>query len=129
MNQRSWLPEFSTSIISAQLLLGGIVRVSPWPFRAAHEQVLEKNSTIAPLVYPLVPFKDAIRHTRWVGSWFVVTGLALALPQTRGSIATLGLVLFWTGILAYSDRKANLPYWLPVCNAVLACAGWWARND
>lgn len=123
-----YLLQLPAIVLSAEFLLGGIGRASPFPFRSLHQRICKKNESIAPVLFPVVPFKDVLRHNRWVGTWMIVTGFLLAYPKTRGSIPTLGCVLFWTGAGAYSQRKCNMPYWLPVVNATLGVIVWWIEN-
>lgn len=59
----------------------------------------------------------------------IVTGVLLGLPQTRGKLPTLGLVLLWTRLGAYSQRKAGTTYWVPLCNAVLGSLVHWLEKD
>ena len=115
-------------VLAAEYILGGLVRASPFPFAAAHERVVRKNASIAPLLYPIIPFRDVENHNRWVGGWMIITGLLWAYPQTRSSLATLGLSLFWTGAGWYSQSRAGMPYWLPVVNFTLSFLVWWLAN-
>ncbi|KAF4552339.1 Hypothetical protein D9617_10g073200 [Elsinoe fawcettii] len=111
-------------LLSLEFLLGGIGRLGPVPFPALHARVTAKNQCIAPLLYPLIPFKDVERHNLWAGAWMCFTGLLLAVPGTRGTTGTLGLVLFWTGAGAWSQKRAGMPFWLPMVNAGLGGVVW-----
>lgn len=115
-------------VLSAEFILGGWIRASPWPLRAAHDRVCQKNIRIVPILYPVVPFNDVTRHNVWVGTWMLVTGTLLASRACRGSKATLALVLFWTGAGAYSQWRAKMPFWLPICNTLLSVTVWWIEN-
>lgn len=125
MADSSFIKSIPAAILSFEFFFGGVGRVSPFPFRRLHEHINIKNASIAPILYPVVPFKDVKNHNRWVGAWMIATGALLALPNTRGEIYTLGLVLFWTVAGAYSQSRARMPFWLPVCNSVLGCLVHW----
>jgi hypothetical protein len=122
------LRQIPTVVLSAEYLLGGLLRVSSWPFPNLHKRVLQKNTDIAPILYPIVPFQDVKIHSRWVGSWMIITGLLWASTSTRGSLMTLGLSLFWTSAGAYSQWKAGMPFWLPCVNFVLSLVVWSTAN-
>lgn len=122
------IPTIPAFLLSAEYLFGGLLRVSSWPFPELHERVLRKNAVIAPILYPIVPFRGVQSHNRWVGSWMIVTGLLWAYPVTRGSLATLGLSLFWTGAGAYSQWRAKMPFGLPVVNFMLSFVVWSLHN-
>lgn len=124
----NYLTQVPVVVLSAEFLLGGIARVSSFPFHSLHQRVCVKNERIAPVLYPVIPFRDVPRHNRWVGTWMTATGVLLAYPATRGTLLTLGLVLFWTGAGAYSQRKCNMPYWLPIVNATLGMVVWLLEN-
>ena len=115
-------------ILSAEYLLGGLIRASPFPFADAHERVNQKNAEIAPVLYPIVPFKDTVGHNRWVGAWMIATGMCWCLPNTRARTATLALSLFWTSAGAWSQWKVGMPYWLPVVNFSLSWIAWYAES-
>lgn len=122
------LPQVPAFVLSAEFILGGFLRVFSWPFPELHERVLRKNAVIAPILYPVVPFRGVEGHNKWVGSWMIATGLLWAYPVTRGSSATLGMSLFWTGAGAYSQWKAKMPFWLPVVNFMLSFVVWTIQN-
>lgn len=116
------------AILSAEFVFGGWVRVSSWPFKSINAQANRKNAVIAPILYPLVPFRDAVGHNRWVGAWMIGTGVLLASRTWARSKATLALVLFWTSAGAWSQRKADMSYWLPIVNFSLGWLVWWIEN-
>lgn len=124
----SYLVHLPSYVLSTEFLLGGIVRLSPFPFREAHTDVIEKNTTIAPLLYPLIPFRDVHSHNAYVGTWMLVTGAVWGLKRTRGSLGTLGLSLFWSSILLYSQVKAGMDLILPSVNLGLGLIAWWLEN-
>lgn len=124
----SYLLQLPAIILAGEFILGGLLRASSFPFKTAHEQVLQKNIKITPILYPIVPFTDVVWHNRWVGGWMIATGTLLAHPRTRARLTTLGLVLFWTGAGAYSQAKADMPYWVPVVNAALGILVWSIEN-
>lgn len=111
-------------LLSAEYLLGGLIRVSPIPFSAAHSRVRAKNAQIAPILHPLVPFKDVDAHNIYVGAWMILTGILWGWPGSRGSLVTLGCSLFWTGAGAYSQWRAGMPFWLPVVNFGVSWVAW-----
>ena len=125
----SFLVHLPSYILSTEFILGGLVRLSPFPFRAAHADVVAKNTAVAPLLYPLIPFKDAKGHNVYVGTWFLLAGTLWGLRRTRGSLGTLGLSLFWSGVLAYSSAKAGMDVWLPIANLGLGLGAWWLENQ
>lgn len=116
-------------ILSAEYLLGGFVRVSPWPFPGVHDRVCRKNAKITPVLYPIVPFKNVKSHNRWVGAWMMATGILWANPSTRRSPITLGLSLFWTAAGAYSQWRTGMPFWLPVVNFILSLVVWQVESQ
>lgn len=106
-------------LLSAEFLIGGFLRISSWPFASLHERIYQKSTMTWSELYPIVPFKDVRAHMAYIGIWMMGTGVLLALPQTQGSLITLGLVYFWTGAGAWSQARTQMPFWLPVCNAML----------
>lgn len=106
-------------VLSIEFFIGGFPRVSPWPFRALHQKIYQKSIKTAPKLYPILVFRDARMQMIYIGLWMMSTGVLLATPNTRGSLGTLGLVYFWTGAGAWSQARTEMPYWLPVCNALL----------
>lgn len=116
-------------ILAAEYILGGLVRASRIPFASAHERVIKKNASIAPLLYPIVPFEDVKNHNRYVGVWMIATGLLWANPESRLWLPTLGLSLFWTGAGWYSQARAGMSYWLPVTNFALSFVVYWLAHN
>ena len=111
-------------LLATQLLLGGIVRASPFPFREAHDDVCRKNERVAPLLYPFVPFKDFRRHNAWVSGCMITAGGLLLHPFTRGKAYTLCLVWYLTAGLAYSHYFLGMTVMLPLANSGLAFWNW-----
>lgn len=126
--RRPFVAHVPAILVSAGYLLGGYVRLSPWPFYATHELVRQKAAMVAPILYPLIPFKDATGHDRWMGTWLLGTGALVATPATRGSNATLGLVLFWSSTIAYGEWKTGTTPWFPLFNIVFGLTNWWIEN-
>lgn len=122
------LPHLPALLLATEYLFGGLVRISSFPFPSIHDQVNRKNTSIVPILYPIVPFKTVDAHNKWVGAWMMATGVLWAHPATRGSLATLGLSLFWTSAGAYSQRRASMPFWLPIVNFGLSWVAWWVEN-
>lgn len=106
-------------ILTAEYLLGGTLRLSN------HPRVVSKNTTIAPILYPLIPFREVRAHNLYVGAWMVLTGVLWGIPATRGWLGTLGLSLFWTGAGAWSQARAEMPFWLPIVNMGVSFGAWW----
>lgn len=111
-------------IVSSEFLLGGLVRLSRFPFQEAHQDINTKAIQAAPILYPVVPFRDAIWHNRYVGAWFLATGMLLAHPATRSKDYTIGLAVSWTSTLIYSHVKLGWPVWLPVITLGLEGLVW-----
>lgn len=126
---RYFFAQIPAVILSTEFFLGGVVRLSSWPFRDAHEQVCRKNAVMAPILYPVVPFTDVTWHNRWVGTWLLITGALVASKDTRRSRGTLALQLFWSGALGYSQWKAGSTFWLPGFNIALGLVVWWIENS
>lgn len=125
---RPFVAKVPALLVSAGYLFGGYVRLSPWPFSATHELVRQKAAVVAPILYPLIPFRDITGHNRWMGTWLLSTGALVANPATRGSRATLALVLFWSSTILYGEWKAGMAIWFPVFNIGLGLASWWIEN-
>ena len=128
MAQEAYLVHIPAYILSAEFILGGIVRLSPFPFQSAHADIITQNRVIAPLLYPLIPSKDATSQSTYVGSWFLLTGAIWGLRSTRGRLGTLGISLFWSSFLVYTHSKLGLDIWLPVANVGLGVGAWWLES-
>ncbi|ROT41904.1 hypothetical protein SODALDRAFT_286833 [Sodiomyces alkalinus F11] len=86
-----------------------------------HARTYRKSRLTAPFLYPIVPFQDDVpKHMRYVGAWMLLTSIMLACPATRGSIVTLGLVLFWTATGAWSQARLGMTCRVPIMNTCLA---------
>ncbi|KAL9945384.1 hypothetical protein D7B24_008236 [Verticillium nonalfalfae] len=106
-------------VLSLHFTIAAVARLSD-ALPTLHARTYRKTQLSAAKLYPIVPFKDDIpRHMRYVGAWYLLTAAMLAWPSTRGSLPTLGLVLFWTGAGAWSRAKSGLKFRLPLMNASL----------
>ncbi|KAM0273986.1 hypothetical protein ACHAQH_008078 [Verticillium albo-atrum] len=115
----SFLAAFPAIILSLHFTVAAVARLSN-ALPTLRARTYRKTQLSAANLYPVVPFKDDIpKHMQYVGSWFLLTAAMLAWPATRGSLPTLGLVLFWTGAAAWSRAKSGMKFRLPVMNAIL----------
>ena len=112
-------------ILLVEYFLGGIPRLSSWPLASLHDRIHRKTSLVATRLPPLFRFSTDPFMTRlhmwYVGLLMVTEGTLLGLPQTRGSLSALTLGSLLTGFGFWSQRRANLPHWLPAVNF---CLGW-----
>lgn len=112
-------------ILTLEYFLGGLPRLSAFPFGRMHRRIHQKTLRTAPHLAPLFPFTDVRsgRVVRWhmafVGALMVLEGVLLALPRTRTSLATFALSLLLPAVGAWSQGRAGLPFWLPVANLTL----------
>lgn len=118
-NWLEYIRSIPAIVLSAEFFIGGFPRASSWPFRSLHNRIYEKSIKTSPEMYPIIPFRNVRSHMIYVGVWMMGTGVLLAVPNTRGSLVTLGLVYFWTGAGVWSQARTGMPYWLPICNAIL----------
>ena len=116
-------------LLSFEHFLGGQARITslltPSLYRRA---VVDKGPGTAEALYPIIPIKDHVRLTNFVGALMVLEGTLLALPRTRGSLGTLGLNTFLTAAGIYSQRRMGIPYWLPSVNMALGLLVWWIQH-
>lgn len=124
----AFLVHIPALILSIEFFIAAAGRLVP-ALRTLHGRVYRKAQRTAPTLHPVIPFKDDVkRHMRYVGAWLLLTGVMLLLPFTRGSRATLGLVLFWTGAGAWSQWKCGMPYRVPILNAGLGMLVFWLER-
>lgn len=115
-------------LLATELFIAAVGRLVP-ALRTFHGRVLRKSIRTAPALHPVVPYRDDVRaHMRYVGAWLLLTGVLIAAPATRGALATLGLVLFWTGAGAYSQWRCGMAYRVPVFNATLGVFVFWLER-
>ncbi|KAH6683499.1 hypothetical protein F5X68DRAFT_137455 [Plectosphaerella plurivora] len=115
-------------LLASEFFIAAIGRLVP-ALRTFHGRVRRKSLLTAPALYPMVPFRDDVRaHMRYVGAWLLLTGLLVAIPATRGSRVTLGLVVFWTGAGAWSQWKCGMAYRVPVFNMALGALVFWLEQ-
>lgn len=107
-------------LLSFEHFLGGQCRITdkltPSLYRRA---VVTKGAGTAEALYPIIPFKDPVKHSQVIGLLMCTTGALLAWHKTRGSVLPLGLNTFLTCAGIYSQRRMNMPYWLPITNLIL----------
>ncbi|KAK1976394.1 hypothetical protein LZ30DRAFT_603585 [Colletotrichum cereale] len=110
-------------ILAIEYFIGGIPRLGPWPLKSLHGRIYRKTQKTAPhlrLVYPFTDPHNIKLHMLCIGCLMIVEVFLLALPQTRGTVATLSLGCFLTASGCWSQLRAGMPYWLPVTNFALA---------
>jgi len=121
-------------VLMLEYFLGGILRISSFPFAAANDRIYHKTVATAPHLAPVFPFTDTrsektVRwNMRYTGILMVLEGVLLALPLTRGGNFTLALGCFLTSAAVWSQSRARLPYWLPCVNFALAWVVWWMEK-
>jgi hypothetical protein len=117
----SWVGPLAEGILAFELFLGGVPRITGrWPVPARlHQSLITKTQKNSKAIQALLPIEDVGRQ-RIVAGWLMCfTGALLMSTQTRGSIFTLLMVLYLTGVGMYSQRVVGDSYRLPVMNATL----------
>lgn len=119
---RSFWAVLPAMILTLEYFLGGLPRLSSIPFARMHRRIHQKTLKTAPHLAPVFPFTDtrSNKTVRWhmyfVGALMLLEGLLLALPRTRTTMPTFALSLFLPAAGAWSQKKAGLPFWLPITN-------------
>lgn len=84
-------------VLSIEFFLGGIPRLVPRLIPRVGERIDRKYPGSVHALWPVIPIRDPAWHRRFIGALMTLTGVLLALPDTRGSAFTFGLVGFLTG--------------------------------
>jgi hypothetical protein len=124
----SFLVNIPVYILTAEFFVGGIPRLSPFPLERLHGFILQKTQRTAPHIYPLIPIRAVRPQMQAAGLLMCFTSLLLAMPKTRGGYGTLGMVLYLTGVGAYSQSRAGLKFWLPIVNATIGFVVFWIEK-
>lgn len=127
-------------VLSLEFFLGGLPRLIPSLIPRVGERIDRKYPGSVHALWPVIPIRDPTWHRRFVGSLMSLTGVLLALTDTRGSAMTFSLVGFLTGCgivrcggslfprttkLTCSQYRMGMPFWLPCVNMVLGGYVWW----
>lgn len=116
-------------ILGLEQLLGGQARVTSMFTPELYRRAMAKARGTQEALYPIIPIKDARRHTNVIGTLMVMTGCLLLTKNTRGSSYTLAMNTFLTGAGIYSFRRMKIPYWLPTVNMILGLVVWYVENN
>lgn len=125
----SYAPQVLAYLLSFEHLLGGQARITSLLTPSLYQgAVVRKGPGTAEALYPIIPIKDHVRLSNFIGALMVLQGTLLALPTTRSSLGALGLNTFLTAAGIYSQRRMGIPYWLPCVNMALGFLVWWNQN-
>lgn len=120
-----WILHLPAYLLSFEHFLGGQCRITPKLTPSLyHRAVTVKAAGTAESLYPLIPIKNPIRHSQFIGLLMCATGALLAWSRTRGTVLPLGLNTFLTCAGIYSQQRMGMPFWLPVVNLILGVVVW-----
>lgn len=115
-------------VLAFEHLLGGQARITPLLTPTLYNRAMRKAQGTQEALFPIIPVRDAVRHTNVIGTMMMITGCLLLSKRARGSWYTLAMNTFLTGAGIYSFRRMKIPYWLPAINMILGLVVWFVEN-
>ena len=111
-------------ILTFELFLGGQARLTPTLTPTLYRRAMAKAEGTQRYL-SLIPVKDPIRHSNFIGAAMCTAGALLCLRRTRLAGALLAISLTLAGV--YTQKRMGIPYWLPSVNTVIAGSLIWGE--